>query len=201
MKCLPLQCRIFWVYHFKPIASFLNKALCQTATFGPFGTSEPQLVRPSQFLARTPATEFATTRQLFWTTRQLFWSTRQQFWTTRRQHWKNRQRQTFLPLDRPCVIHNITLTMAAQNISTLITTINMNIYPFIKNNWLLVKRDIFRRSPHNSLDSSDSGKSVKLAEDSDGFTLARASDHCKTFWLSKRNKHLVIRAKCPKKDK
>jgi len=25
---------------------------------------------------------------------------------------------------------------------------------------------------------------VKLAEDSDGFTLARASDHCKTFWLS-----------------
>ena len=53
---------------------------------------------------------------------------------------------------------------------------------------MLVKRDIFRRSPHNSLDSSDSGKSVKLAEDSDGFTLARASDHCKTFWLSKRNK-------------
>jgi len=47
----------------------------------------------------------------------------------------------------------------------------------------------YRRSPHNSLDSSDSGKSVKLAEDSDGFTLARASDHCKTFWLSKRNKY------------
>ena len=43
----------------------------------------------------------------------------------------------------------------------------------------------FRRSPHNSLDSSDSGKSVKLAEDNDGFLLARASDHCKTFWLSK----------------
>merc|ERR1719370_2364057 len=42
----------------------------------------------------------------------------------------------------------------------------------------------YRRSPHNSLDSSDSGKSVKLAEDSDGFLLARASDHCKTFWLS-----------------
>ena len=102
---------------------------------------------------------------------------------------KNRQRQTFLPLDRPCVIHNITLTMAAQNISTLMTTMNMNIYPFIKNILLLFKRDIFRRSPHNSLDSSDSGKSVKLAEDSDGFTLARASDHCKTFWLSKRYKH------------
>merc|ERR1719370_2461925 len=42
----------------------------------------------------------------------------------------------------------------------------------------------YRRSPHNSLDSSDSGKSVKLAEDTDGFLLARASDHCKTFWLS-----------------
>jgi len=42
----------------------------------------------------------------------------------------------------------------------------------------------YRRSPHNSLDSSDSGKSVKLAEDNDGFLLARASDHCKTFWLS-----------------
>merc|ERR1719430_1134913 len=42
----------------------------------------------------------------------------------------------------------------------------------------------FRRSPHNSLDSSDSGKSLKLMEDSDGFRLARASDDCKTFWLS-----------------
>ena len=42
-----------------------------------------------------------------------------------------------------------------------------------------------RRSPHNSLDSSDSGKSLKLMEDSDGFRLARASDDCKTFWLSK----------------
>jgi len=42
----------------------------------------------------------------------------------------------------------------------------------------------FRRSPHNSLDSSDSGKSLKLMEDSDGLLLARASDDCKTFWLS-----------------
>ena len=54
----------------------------------------------------------------------------------------------------------------------------------------------FRRSPHNSLDSSDSGKSVKLAEDSDGFLLARASDHCKTFWLSKTK-----RPKEPKTEK
>ena len=46
-----------------------------------------------------------------------------------------------------------------------------------------------RRSPHNSLDSSDSGsgsgKSLKLLEDSDGICLARASDDCRTFWLSK----------------
>jgi len=45
-----------------------------------------------------------------------------------------------------------------------------------------------RRSPHNSLDSSDSGsgsgKSLKLLEDSDGICLARASDDCRTFWLS-----------------
>ena len=46
----------------------------------------------------------------------------------------------------------------------------------------------FRRSPHNSLDSEDSGsgsgKSLKLLEDSDGICLARASDDCRTFWLS-----------------
>ena len=42
-----------------------------------------------------------------------------------------------------------------------------------------------KHSPHNSLDSSDSGKSLKLADDSDGFQLARASDGCKTFWLCK----------------
>jgi hypothetical protein len=40
-----------------------------------------------------------------------------------------------------------------------------------------------KQSPHNSLDSSDSGKSLKLAEDSEGFALARASDGCRTFWL------------------
>lgn len=48
---------------------------------------------------------------------------------------------------------------------------------------------LFRRSPHNSLDSEDSGsgsgKSLKLLEDSDGICLARASDDCRTFWLSK----------------
>ena len=44
-----------------------------------------------------------------------------------------------------------------------------------------------RLSPHNSLDSEDSGsgKSLKLLEDSDGICLARASDDCRTFWLSK----------------
>ena len=43
-----------------------------------------------------------------------------------------------------------------------------------------------RLSPHNSLDSEDSGsgKSLKLLEDSDGICLARASDDCRTFWLS-----------------
>jgi hypothetical protein len=48
-----------------------------------------------------------------------------------------------------------------------------------------VKIGFKKHSPHNSLDSSDSGKSLKLAEDSDGFQLARASDGCKTFWLCK----------------
>lgn len=40
-------------------------------------------------------------------------------------------------------------------------------------------------SPHNSLDSSDSSKSLKLLEDSDGLRLARASNGCKTLWLCK----------------
>ena len=40
-------------------------------------------------------------------------------------------------------------------------------------------------SPHNSIDSSDSNKSLKLADDVDGFTLARASDKGKTLWLCK----------------
>ncbi len=54
------------------------------------------------------------------------------------------------------------------------------------NEWLWWCGSGFKKhSPHNSLDSSDSGKSLKLADDSDGFQLARASDGCKTFWLCK----------------
>ena len=40
-------------------------------------------------------------------------------------------------------------------------------------------------SPHNSLDSSDSGKSLRLADDTEGLRLARASDGCRTLWLCK----------------
>ena len=38
----------------------------------------------------------------------------------------------------------------------------------------------------DNIDSEDSGsgKSLKLLEDSDGICLARASDDCRTFWLS-----------------
>ncbi len=38
-------------------------------------------------------------------------------------------------------------------------------------------------SPHNSLDSTDSAKSLRLLEDSDGLRMARASEGCKTLWL------------------
>ena len=38
-------------------------------------------------------------------------------------------------------------------------------------------------SPHNSFDSTDSGKSLRLLEDPDGFHLARASDDCRTLWI------------------
>ncbi len=40
-------------------------------------------------------------------------------------------------------------------------------------------------SPHNSLDSTDSAKSLRLLEDSDGLRMARASEGCKTLWLCK----------------
>ena len=40
-------------------------------------------------------------------------------------------------------------------------------------------------SPHNSLDSTDSGKSLRLLEDSEGLHLARASDGCRTLWICK----------------
>lgn len=40
-------------------------------------------------------------------------------------------------------------------------------------------------SPHNSLDSTDSNRSLKLLEDTEGLRLARASDGCRTLWLCK----------------
>ncbi len=40
-------------------------------------------------------------------------------------------------------------------------------------------------SPHNSLDSTDSARSLRLADDTEGLRLARASDGCKTLWLCK----------------
>ena len=40
-------------------------------------------------------------------------------------------------------------------------------------------------SPHNSLDSTDSAKSLRLLEDSEGLRMARASQGCKTLWLCK----------------
>ena len=40
-------------------------------------------------------------------------------------------------------------------------------------------------SPHNSLDSTDSNKSVRLADDKEGLKIVRASDGCKTLWLCK----------------
>ena len=42
-----------------------------------------------------------------------------------------------------------------------------------------------RPSPHNSLDSTDSGMSLRFLEDQDGFHLARASDDCRTLWICK----------------
>lgn len=41
-------------------------------------------------------------------------------------------------------------------------------------------------SPHNSLDSTDSGKSLRLLDDTEGLRIVRASDGCRTLWLCKR---------------
>ena len=40
-------------------------------------------------------------------------------------------------------------------------------------------------SPHNSMDSTDSNRSLKLCDDTEGLRLARASNGCKTLWLCK----------------
>jgi len=40
-------------------------------------------------------------------------------------------------------------------------------------------------SPHNSMDSTDSGRSLRLRDDTEGLRLARASDGCGTLWLCK----------------
>jgi hypothetical protein len=42
-----------------------------------------------------------------------------------------------------------------------------------------------KNSPHNSLDSTDSCRSLRLLEDSEGFHLTRASDACRTLWICK----------------
>jgi len=38
-------------------------------------------------------------------------------------------------------------------------------------------------SPHNSMDSTDSARSLRLRDDTEGLRLARASDGCRTLWL------------------
>jgi hypothetical protein len=38
-------------------------------------------------------------------------------------------------------------------------------------------------SPHNSMDSTDSARSLRLRDDTEGLRLARASDGCGTLWL------------------
>ena len=39
--------------------------------------------------------------------------------------------------------------------------------------------------PHNSLDSTDSSRSLKLQDDTEGIKLVRASNGCRTLWLCK----------------
>ena len=87
-----------------------------------------------------------------------------------------------------------------KSLSVIISSISEQNPVVVVNNKLLTQRNQYlhhlhlslRRSPHNSLDSEDSGsgsgKSLKLLEDSDGICLARASDDCRTFWLSKSSK-------------